>query len=62
MDTANVVAVADGWAFEILIERRVGWPMVHDDGDRRWAVMKLSWGGRERVGRGRYVVQASDSG
>lgn len=50
------MAVADGWAFEIdrlIVVGRLRYAV--GDGVR-WAVMKLSWGGKERGGIGRWVV------
>jgi hypothetical protein len=54
--------VADGWAFEIDKERDVGRFRWVVGGGVRWAVMKLSWGGRWSGGMGRWVTVGAESG
>ena len=62
MDTASSVAVAEGCEFDIESRSEVGVFKREVGGGRSCAVMKLSWGGSERVGSGRRVVVISDEG
>jgi hypothetical protein len=53
---ASWVAVADGCALDIDNEMVVGLLRRAVGDGVRWAVMKLSWGGRRRGGMDRCVV------
>lgn len=59
-DNERVVAVAEGWELVTLSCSLRGWDWEMVGVLMRWAVMKLSCGGRDSTGSGRWVIMVEE--